>query len=116
MTLKLENVDVFVGNSKIVEHINLHVEKGKFVGIVGLNGSGKSSLLKAVYGVNNYEGDIFLYDENIKNISIKQRAKKMAVLIQENTADFDFRVKDIVMLVRLRYRLICFLFRYQVKA
>lgn len=108
MVLALRQVSVSVGGRCIVQNADIHVRKGDFVGLVGLNGTGKSSLLKAVYGINNYTGDIFLAGENIRSLSLKETARKMAVLVQENSAEFDFKVQDIVMLGRLPYKKLLF--------
>lgn len=104
MTLKLCNISVNVANKSIVKDADILVEDNHFVGLVGLNGTGKSTLLKAVYGINEYKGEIFLNDVNINDISQKELYQKIAVLIQENTNDFDFKVKDLVMLGRLPYK------------
>lgn len=104
MSLCLRDVSVKIENKNIVNHINIQVDNGKFVGLIGLNGTGKSTLLKSVYGINEYMGEIFLDENNIRSLKPNEIAQKMAVLIQENTADFDFKVKDIVMLGRLPYK------------
>lgn len=104
MSLELKKVSVTIGNRNIVKDIDIHVPDNKFVGIVGLNGTGKSSLLKAVYGINKYQGDIILNGKNLRDISAKELSQTIAVLIQENVADFDFKVRDIVMLGRLPYK------------
>jgi iron complex transport system ATP-binding protein len=50
LNLKVENLFVTL-SSKIVKDISLHVDDGKFVGIIGPNGCGKSTLLKSIYKV-----------------------------------------------------------------
>lgn len=104
MALEINKVTVSLGARTIVKDADIYVPDHKFVGIIGLNGTGKSSLLKAVYGINKYSGDITLNGKNLRNVSVKELAKSMAVLIQENVADFDFKVRDIVMLGRLPYK------------
>lgn len=104
MSLCLRDVSVKIENKNIVNHVDIQVDNGKFVGLIGLNGTGKSTLLKSVYGINEYTGEIFLDENNIRSLKPNEVAQKMAVLIQENTADFDFKVKDIVMLGRLPYK------------
>lgn len=104
MALTLHNVSVKIGKKEIVRNVSLQLNDGQFVGVIGLNGSGKSTLLKAVYGINKYTGQICLNDNDIKILSKKEIAKKIAVLVQENSADFDFKVKDIVLLGRLPYK------------
>ena len=48
--ISLENVNIFQGQSLILENVNFTVEKGEFVYLVGKTGTGKSSLLKTLYG------------------------------------------------------------------
>ena len=104
MVLELKDVVIDLDKKTIIDKINITIPKNKFVGLVGLNGTGKSTILKAIYGINKYKGTILLNNQDIKNFNTKALAQKMAVLIQENVNDFDFKVKDIVMLGRLPYK------------
>lgn len=52
MMLELQNLSFAYPNSPpVLEHINLNVEKGEFLGIVGPNGGGKTTLLKLILGL-----------------------------------------------------------------
>ena len=48
--IKLNNVDIFQQSHLVLSNVNLHVDKGDFVWLIGQTGSGKSSLLKVIYG------------------------------------------------------------------
>ena len=48
--LELRNVDIYQGESLILSNVNITVNKGEFVYLVGKTGTGKSSLLKTLYG------------------------------------------------------------------
>jgi cell division transport system ATP-binding protein len=48
--IKLNNVDIFQQAHLVLSNVNLHVDKGDFVWLIGQTGSGKSSLLKVIYG------------------------------------------------------------------
>ena len=48
--ISLKNVNIFQGNNLILQDVNFTVEKGEFVYLVGKTGTGKSSLLKTLYG------------------------------------------------------------------
>ncbi len=48
--IKLQNVDVFQQNHLVLSNVNLEIDKGEFVFLIGQTGSGKSSLLKLIYG------------------------------------------------------------------
>lgn len=48
--IELRNVNIYQGSNLVLEEVNLTVEKGEFVYLVGKTGTGKSSLLKTLYG------------------------------------------------------------------
>ena len=48
--ISLENVNIYQGQNLVLENVNFTVEKGEFVYLVGKTGTGKSSLLKTLYG------------------------------------------------------------------
>ncbi len=48
--IELKNVNIYQGNSLILSDVNISVDKGEFVYLVGKTGTGKSSLLKTLYG------------------------------------------------------------------
>lgn len=47
--LKIKDVDVYYGESKIITSLSMDVEKGKIVCLIGRNGVGKSTTLKALW-------------------------------------------------------------------
>ncbi|MGZ3778789.1 MAG: cell division ATP-binding protein FtsE [Mucilaginibacter sp.] len=48
--IKLKGVDIFQQKNLVLSHVDLHIDKGDFVWLIGQTGSGKSSLLKVIYG------------------------------------------------------------------
>ena len=65
--LSLKNTSIFYQKNIILDSVNLDVKRGEFVYLIGKTGSGKSSLLKTLYGdlkLNNGEGEIVGYDLN----------------------------------------------------
>ncbi|MFZ1313035.1 MAG: ABC transporter ATP-binding protein, partial [Chitinophagaceae bacterium] len=48
--IELKNVNIYQGDNLILQDVNLTVNKGEFVYLVGKTGTGKSSLLKTLYG------------------------------------------------------------------
>ncbi|MBC7721691.1 MAG: ATP-binding cassette domain-containing protein [Pedobacter sp.] len=48
--ISLQNVNIFQGSNLILQDVNFTIEKGEFVYLVGKTGTGKSSLLKTLYG------------------------------------------------------------------
>lgn len=103
--LEIKNLKFNLGNKKILDGVSLKVPHKKFMGIIGPNGAGKSTLLKNIYGIHEFsEGDILINGVSIKKISKKERAKKIAVLAQEEEHQFDFSVEKIVEMGRYPYK------------
>ncbi len=105
MELDVENVSFAVSDVEIIKSISLKVKEGQFVGIIGPNGCGKSTLLKNIYKViKPTSGKIFLDDIDIVKSSAKEIAKKMGVVGQFNNSNFDFTVRDMVMMGRTPHK------------
>ena len=49
--LKVNNLQTGYGKKQILNGISIHVEKGEVVAIIGHNGAGKSTMLKAIFGL-----------------------------------------------------------------
>ena len=60
--IRMKDIGVTIGKTKIIEHINLHVHCGKLTVIIGRNGAGKSTLIKAMIGEIKHEGTIEFRD------------------------------------------------------
>jgi len=56
--LRVQNLNVHIGEDRILQNVNLHVHCGEMVALIGPNGAGKSTLLKAILGQREYEGII----------------------------------------------------------
>ncbi len=56
--LRVQNLNVQIGGSKILQDVNLHVHCGEMVALIGPNGAGKSTLIKAILGQQDYDGVI----------------------------------------------------------
>lgn len=101
MHISTEDMRVKIGDTDILKGINIDVDNKEFIGVIGPNGSGKSTLLKCIYRtLKPSSGIIKLDDINLSKLSIKETSKKLAVLSQHNNYNFDFSVKDILLMGR----------------
>lgn len=79
----------------VLDKLNFSCDKGTVNVLIGLNGSGKTTLIKTIAGLlENYQGEVFIDGENLKGLSIKERAKKMAYVAQRSNAVDDFPVLE----------------------
>lgn len=101
MHLHAEHVSWSVATQHIVDSVTLSAADGEFVGLLGPNGSGKSSLLRTIYRLLKPQaGAILLDDADVWQLSAREVARRMAVVTQEHTGDFDFSVFEIVLMGR----------------
>ena len=86
--LKLENISFSYNQKrKILKNINLSVEKGEMISIVGSNGAGKSTLSKVIAGFERQdEGKIYYKNLDISEESIAKRAEKIGFVLQNPNA------------------------------
>ncbi|MCD4742117.1 MAG: ABC transporter ATP-binding protein [Desulfobacteraceae bacterium] len=90
-------------NISILQNIDFTVSKGEMVSILGTNGSGKTTLLKTISSIiSPAKGKILLQGEEIKNISLKERSTKTAVVMQFQNAAY-MTVEEYILLGRLPY-------------
>ncbi|PAB56209.1 ABC transporter ATP-binding protein [Anaeromicrobium sediminis] len=103
--LEVSDLEFSIDDKKIIDNINLCVKENKFVGLIGPNGCGKSTLLKNIYRLYKpHKGAIYLNGTNIEKIKNKEIAKNMSVVSQENNHQFDFTVKEIVLMGRYAHK------------
>ena len=85
--IKLTNVDVFQQKHLVLSDVNLHIDKGEFVFLIGQTGSGKSSLLKIIYGdlhIADGEGHAAGFD--LKKLTDKEvpfLRRKLGIVFQD---------------------------------
>ena len=88
----------------ILKNITFQLDKKSFVGILGPNGIGKSTLLKCINRIYPLkEGHISLAGNDISKLSLRQVARKISYVPQRMSAPFPTCVLDTVLLGRLPY-------------
>lgn len=71
--IELKHVNIYQGENLVLQDVNLTVNKGEFVYLVGKTGTGKSSLLKTLYGeLTLTEGEGIIAGFNLKNMDWKK--------------------------------------------
>ena len=76
--VKAKNVSVAFGSIKVIENLNLDIEEGEFVVLLGSSGCGKSTLLNCIAGLQEVaEGEIWIGDDNVTWAEPKDRGVGM---------------------------------------
>lgn len=77
--IKLKNVEKRIKGSEVLKQVNLTVEEGEIVGLMGINGSGKSMILRAIAGLIHVEGTIEIAGKQMES---GQFPEEIGVLIE----------------------------------
>jgi len=87
--LVVENLQLKLNGKSIINGLDLHVGKGEIHGILGENGTGKTTIANLIMGTNNYRptaGRILFEGQDIAQLSVSQRAKKGITLAWQEPA------------------------------
>lgn len=105
MKVSAENILLSYGAREILKGVSIESSGHSFVGLIGPNGSGKSTLLKCIYRILKPDaGQVFLDDQELLSMSVRSSARKMAVVAQHNYYNFDFRVREVVLMGRAPHK------------
>ena len=95
--LKLKEVYFEVNSNIVLEDINLDIDEGNFVSIIGKSGSGKTTLLKIISGLKKQtKGTVILNDKILSNdgIFVEPEDRKLGLVVQEKVLFPHLNVQD----------------------
>lgn len=96
-SIKTHHLDIAYEETVIVKNLDLKIPSGKITSIIGPNGCGKSTVLKALGRIlKPKSGTILLKGQDIHQLKTKEIAKKMAILPQTPTAPSGLAVQDLI--------------------
>lgn len=102
--LSLSNIGLSITSKVILESINLELNSGELVVLLGANGAGKSSVLRSALGLVPVSTGESLIDEHlVSTLSSANRAKKVAYLPQKRPLAWPIKVFDVVSLGRYAF-------------
>lgn len=89
--LQIKNLKLILNGKPIIDDLNLHVEKGEIHAVLGINGTGKTTLANLIMGVDYLpdDGKIIFEGEEITRYPISQRAKMGITLAWQEPARFE---------------------------
>ena len=102
--LKVSDLEAGYNQKEVLREINFSVNEGDFLGIIGPNSSGKSTLLRCLSRVlPPFKGEVLLNGEDIYKLKAKEVAKSIAMVPQDTVVSFAFSVEEIVLMGRTPY-------------
>ncbi|KTQ85884.1 histidinol phosphatase [Aureimonas ureilytica] len=105
MSILADNISWRIGKKTVVDGVSLRAEPGKVLGLLGPNGSGKTSLLRILSGLRQpHEGSVRLDGTDMRSIGRRALAQRIAFVEQHANTTADLCVIDVVKLGRFPHR------------
>jgi len=102
--LKIEAMDAGYEEKVVIKNVSLDSDIGDFIGIIGPNGCGKTTLLRAIAGlINIFNGQVKIRGKDIRRINRRDLAKRVAFVPQLMVPTAGFTVEETVLLGRTPY-------------
>jgi len=102
VTLRINNVACRYETVNVLEDINFSTGESDFIGVIGPNASGKSTLLKSISKIlKPCIGTVFLNERDLYTLKSVEVAKKLAVVPQESVISFAFTALEVVLMGRI---------------
>lgn len=94
--LDLHNVSFSYNRSEFIKNLSVSINSGDFIGLVGANGSGKSTILRLAAGIlKPHSGEVTLWGKQIHQYNGRDRAKLVSYLPQMLDMNSTFTVREI---------------------
>lgn len=94
--LELIEMGIKRGSRQILQGLNVAIDKGEVVALVGENGAGKSTLLHTLAGSLPYSGRVLFHDQPLSEWDTDSLATERAVLLQHQSVAFSFSIPEII--------------------
>ncbi|MCY4159344.1 MAG: ABC transporter ATP-binding protein, partial [Bacteroidetes bacterium] len=102
--LIISGLNVQILDTTILHSIQFNLSRGVITGLIGPNGCGKTTLLRAICGYLPYTGSILLEEQEVRKWPRKKLARKISFVRQAPQFSFDFTVEELVLLGLLPHK------------
>lgn len=104
MNLEARHISYAAGTREILHDVSVCFTGG-LTALLGPNGAGKTTFLRTLSGfLTPASGEVLLDDVNLRKITIRDRARKIAVVAQNERFEYDFTVLDLVLMGRVPWK------------
>ncbi|UUM31363.1 heme ABC transporter ATP-binding protein [Vibrio japonicus] len=97
-SIAVRHLSVELSQRTILDDVSFELKKGEFTALLGPNGTGKSTLLKAITGEVHSHGDVMLFGRNKTYWPSGNLARHLGVLPQSSSLSFNFTSREVVSL------------------
>lgn len=102
--IELRDFSIGYGSRTLLDGVSASIPAGRLTALIGRNGTGKSTLLRAIAGLNrNYSGGILLDGRPAADMNAPEMARKLAFVTTERTRIANLRCEDVVAVGRAPY-------------
>ena len=105
VALQATDVSWSVEKRQILDSLGVDVRQGELAGIIGPNGSGKTTFLRTIYRVLRPDAGLITLDgDEVWKLSTRKAAQRTAVVLQETLGDFEFTAEEMVFMGRTPHK------------
>lgn len=102
--LEIKNLNFYYGNNHILKNISFSAKSGSLWGLMGPNGSGKTTFFKCILGLLKHtRSQIKINNIDFKKLNTQKLAKLISYVPQEHRPPFPFTIREIVLMGRSPY-------------
>ena len=102
--IQLKDLTLGYEQRTLLEKVSAHITGGQLVALLGRNGTGKSTLLRAVMGLEKPQnGEIILHGNNIASLKPEELARNISFVTTDKVRIANLRCRDVVALGRAHY-------------
>src|SRR5262245_6772191 len=101
--LTAENLMFAYDGREVLKGVSLALDAGEFVGLICANGSGRTTLLRALLGLLATTGAVRLCGDLLESLDRREVAKRATMVPQDTRFDFAFTAREIVAMGRTPY-------------
>ncbi|MBC5994933.1 ABC transporter ATP-binding protein [Pontibacter cellulosilyticus] len=98
MIVEVKNLVAGYGHRVLIRNLSFSVPSPAFVAIIGHNGAGKTTFFKAFQQKIDYEGQLLLHNQDLKQLSNPAEKGLLSYLPQKNVINFPIKVHDLVVM------------------
>lgn len=96
--IQISNISTFFGHTQILNDISFDISAGEFIGIIGCNGCGKTTLLRSICNLLPHLGTVHAYGQPLEELSTREISKLCSYVPAQSDIDIDISVLDVVLM------------------